>query len=71
MSTPRRVSLGFEGGQVLALRVERQGDRGSCEKALSNGGWHDLESDDGTVRVNLDKLVYISAEIGEPRVGFG
>jgi len=70
MSTPRRVSLGFEGGQTLALRASDKAIA-QVEKALSNGGWHDLESDDGTVRVNLDKLVYISAETGEPRVGFG
>jgi hypothetical protein len=64
------VSLGFEGGQVLALRITEK-TLEKLEKALPAGGWHDLDSDDGPVRVNLDKLVYLSAESGEPRVGFG
>jgi len=70
MSTTRRVSIGFEGGQVLAMRVTDKVLE-KLEKSLSDGGWHDIDGDDGTVRVNVAKIVYISAESSEPRVGFG
>lgn len=66
----RRISVGFQGGQVLALRVsEKELER--LHGALGEGGWHEVESEDSTVRVYLGQIVYISAESAEPRVGFG
>jgi hypothetical protein len=66
----RRVTLGFHGGQVLALRVSDKQLEG-LNKALGGGGWHELESEDGPVRVDLGQVVYVSADSNEPRVGFG
>ncbi|HMD57610.1 MAG TPA: hypothetical protein VKG82_09085 [Solirubrobacteraceae bacterium] len=66
----RRISVGFQGGQVLALRVEEEQLR-SLYEALGNGGWHVLEGEDGPVRVELAQIVYVSAESDEPHVGFG
>ncbi len=66
----RRISVGFQGGQVLALRItEKELER--LNAALGEGGWHEVESEDGPVRVYLGQIVYISAESAEPRVGFG
>jgi len=45
----RRISVGFQGGQVLALRVSDDQLKG-LYKALGGGGWHELESEDGPVR---------------------
>jgi hypothetical protein len=69
-ATARRVSIGFHGGQVLALRI---GDEqlSKLDKALGGGGWHELDSEDGPVRVDLDKVVYVSADKDESHVGFG
>jgi hypothetical protein len=66
----RRVTLGFHGGQVLALRVSDK-QLEELNKALGGNGWHQLESDDGPVRVDLGQVVYMSADSEEPRVGFG
>jgi hypothetical protein len=66
----RRVTLGFQGGQVLALRVSEQ-QLADLNKALGGIGWHDLESEDGPVRVDLGQVVYVSSDSSEPRVGFG
>ena len=70
MAAVKRVSLGFRGGQVLALRL---GDEAlaALESALAGGGWHDLRHDEGSARVNLDQLVYLQVDSAEPRVGFG
>ena len=35
------------------------------------GGWHELESEDGPVRLDLGQVVYVRAESEELRVGFG
>jgi hypothetical protein len=66
----RRISVGFQGGQVLALRVTDKELKGLYD-ALGDGGWHEVESEDGPVRVYVGQVVYISAESDELRVGFG
>ncbi len=66
---PIRASIGFEGGQVLAVRVRPEGLR-RLREALTGGGWQDLEVEDGTVRVNVARVIYVHAETDEHRVGF-
>jgi len=66
----RRVSVGFHGGQVLALRVSDE-QLASLNKALGGTGWYEIDSEDGPVRVDLGKVVYVSADQDESRVGFG
>jgi hypothetical protein len=70
MSGSRRVSVGFHGGQVLSLRVDEKQWK-SLSDALGGSGWHDIESEDGPVRVNLAEVAYMSADSAEPHVGFG
>jgi hypothetical protein len=69
-SGTRRISVGFQGGQVLALRVSEQQLK-SFTAALGGEGWIEIESEEGPVRVNLAEIVYVSADSAEPRVGFG
>jgi hypothetical protein len=69
-TTARRISVGFQGGQVLALRVADEQLRGLYE-ALGKAGWHQIDSEDGPVRVDLEQVVYVSAEADELHVGFG
>lgn len=66
----RRVTVGFQGGQVLALRLTDE-QLGSLDKALGTTGWHEIESEEGPVRVDLGQVVYVSADRDESRVGFG
>jgi hypothetical protein len=66
----RRIAIGFQGGQVLALRV---GDKqlAALKDALASGGWHELDSDEGPVRLDLAQVVYVRSESDDLRVGFG
>ncbi len=66
----RRVSIGFHGGQVLALRVSDEQLK-ALNRALGDSGWHEIESEDGPIRVSLGQIVYVSADSDEPKVGFG
>ena len=67
---PRRISVGFQGGQVLALRVTDEQLK-ALNKALGGGGWHELDSEEGPVRLDLAQVVYVRSESDELRVGFG
>jgi hypothetical protein len=66
----RRIGIGFHGGQVLALRVTDEQLR-ALNKALGTNGWHDIESEEGPVRLDLSQVVYVRSESDELRVGFG
>jgi hypothetical protein len=66
----QRVTIGFTGTQVLGVKAESSDLDGLLE-ALASGGWHDLTVDDGTIRLNLSQVAYVSTNLDEHRVGFG
>jgi hypothetical protein len=68
---PRRVELGFEGGQVIAVRLTTK-QIADLRKELGRGqpGWHDVETADGEVSLDLGKVVFVRGEPSEHRVGF-
>jgi hypothetical protein len=69
-SAKQQISVGFQGGQVLALRVDEQQLK-ALHKALGEQGWHELDSDEGPVRLDLGQVVYVRSESSDLRVGFG
>jgi hypothetical protein len=70
MSARRRVSVGFEGGQVLTARVSDEA-LAVIRGAVEQGGWHNVDTEDGSAYVNADKIVYVLTDAGDQRVGFG
>jgi hypothetical protein len=70
MAAARQVSVGFQGGQVLALRVSDE-QLQTLHKSLGSTGWHELQTEDGPVRLDLAQVVYVRSEEDDQRVGFG
>ena len=67
---PQKISIGFHGGQVLSARVAPE-ELTKLRTALSDGGWHDLTAEDGTVALDLRQVVYVLVDHEANRVGFG
>jgi hypothetical protein len=68
---PQKISIGFEGGQILGARVQ-PAELSRLRDALGNSdGWHDLTAEDGTVALHLKRVVYVLVDHEEHRVGFG
>jgi hypothetical protein len=67
---PQKISVGFTGGQVLSARVA-PAELSRLRNALGGDGWHDLTAEDGTVALDLSKIVYVLVDHEEHRVGFG
>ena len=70
--TARRAAIGFQGGQVLSLRISEE-KLAELRQALaqgSNGGWREVEATDGAVVLDLAQVVYLRVESDEHRVGF-
>ena len=70
--TPRRSDIGFQGGQVLPVRVSQDVFDG-FRKALSDSSadrWFDLKTQDSEVHIDLSQVVYARLDTEEHRVGF-
>jgi hypothetical protein len=67
---PQRISVGFLGGQTLAARVA-PAELAKLRNALGSDGWHDMTAEDGTVAIDLTKVVYVLVDHEDHRVGFG
>jgi hypothetical protein len=70
MAFRREVTIGFGVGQALVVRLEEDEIK-RLRKSLSDHGWLDLDTEDGTAQVRLDAVVYVRVEGDEHRVGFG
>jgi hypothetical protein len=70
MADAQRVEIGFEGGQVISVRLA-EADLKDLRSQLERGGWHDLHTEDGVVALYLGKVAFLRIESGEHRVGFG
>jgi hypothetical protein len=70
MSLLNRVEIGFEGGQVLPVRlsdehlIELRGALGAGE------GWHEIVNDEGTLAVDLAKVIFVRISSSDQKVGF-
>ena len=69
---PRRIDIGFQGGQVLPVRVTQEA-HDAFRKALSDSGsdrWFELETQDSDIHIDLSQVVYVRLDTEEHRVGF-
>ena len=69
MAAAQRVDIGFLGGQVVSVRIGEKALR-NLRSELERGGWHDLETEEGVVAVDLAKVAFVRVDSGEHRVGF-
>jgi hypothetical protein len=65
-----RISIGFQASPPLALRVS-EAELKKLREALGGEGWHDLEGEDGSIRLSLEHVLWLRVERDEHRVGFG
>lgn len=65
-----RVEIGFQGGQVLATRLNEK-QLNELRKAVERGeGWHDIKTEDGDLAVDLDEVIFVRVAAPEHRIGF-
>jgi len=70
--TPRRIDIGFQGGQSLPVRVAQEVFDG-LRSALADSGsdrWFELKTQDSDVYVDLSQVVYVRLDTEDHRVGF-
>ena len=67
----RRTAVGFQGGQVLSLRMPED-VLVKLRETLKEGKerWVEVEASDGAVLVDVGQVVYLRVESDEHRIGF-
>jgi len=67
----RRTALGFQGGQVLSLKLSEE-SLNTLRDTLKEGRerWTEVETSDGAVLVDAGQVVYLRVESDEHRIGF-
>jgi hypothetical protein len=67
----RRTAVGFQGGQVLSLRLPEE-VLVKLRETLKEGKdrWVEVEASDGAVLVDVGQVVYLRVESDEHRIGF-
>ncbi len=70
MAGVRKVTIGFEGTMPLSVRLSEEALAG-LRAALDTGSWHDLVTEDGSALLNTGKVLYVTTDTAEHRVGFG
>ena len=69
MADAQKVEIGFEGGQVVAVRLSAD-DLKDLRKQVEKGGWYDVKTEDGVLSVYVGKVAFLRVDSGEQRVGF-
>jgi hypothetical protein len=72
MPEAQRVDIGFQGGQVLAVRLAADSHAG-LRKALSDdssGRWYELKTEDSEISLDLSQVVYVRLDTDQHRIGF-
>ena len=69
---PRRVDIGFAGGQAFAVRLTEQEYRSLREALESDRSdrWHSLQSEDSEVLIDLAQIVYVRLDTEQRGMGF-
>ena len=69
VDAPKRIGIGFIGGQSLSERVNAA-ELARLREALGSEGWHELKAENGTVTLDLATVVFLQVDEEDTRVGF-
>jgi hypothetical protein len=66
-----KVSIGFQGGGGLAVRIEDDALKALRDAVTAGQSWVDLDTADGRVSLKAGEVVYVSTDSGQHKIGFG
>ncbi|HEY5815364.1 MAG TPA: hypothetical protein VIS95_03385 [Solirubrobacterales bacterium] len=70
MADTKKVEIGFEGGQVVPVRLSDE-ELKDLRKQVEKGGWHDVKTEDGVLSIYVGKVAFLRIDSGAHKVGFG
>lgn len=70
MTDMKKVEVGLGVGQVISVRLTDDALRGFREAVERGTGWHDLETDEATVAINVATVLFIKVAGAPHSIGF-
>jgi hypothetical protein len=70
MAKTQRISIGFQASPPTALRVTQE-ELDRLNGALGGEGWHEVQGEDGLLKLSLQHVLWVRVDKDEQRVGFG
>lgn len=70
MASTQRVEIGIAGGQVVSVRLAEKPLADLRKAVEKESGWYDLETDDGTLALDLDKVAFVRIAGAPHTIGF-
>jgi hypothetical protein len=70
MAEATRVEIGLGIGQVVSARVDEKGLEDLRNAVESGEGWHELDTEDGTLVINLKTVVFLRIADRSHSIGF-
>jgi hypothetical protein len=71
MASAERVSIGFSGGQVVEVKIAADTLKRLRKELDGSDGWFDLETDEGSVSLDLRQVVFLRSAAAPHGIGFG
>ncbi len=65
-----KVEIGFGIGQVLSVKLSESELKDLRKAVEKEGGWYDLETQEGSVAINLSTVVFIRHDRAAHAIGF-
>ena len=69
-SEAKRIEIGFDGGQVISTRLDEDAVKSLRDAVEGGGGWHDIDSEEGSFALDAGKVVFVRAAGGSHSIGF-
>ena len=66
----QRISIGFQASPPVALRVSDE-ELTRLQDALGTEGWHEVDAEDGRLKLNLQHVLWVKTDKDDQRVGVG
>lgn len=70
MASLHKIEIGFEGGQVVPVRIDEEALQGLRAALVSSDGSHEITYEEGTLILDLGKVIFLRITSNATKVGF-
>lgn len=70
MASLHKIEIGFEGGQVVPVRIDEAALEGLRAALKSSDGSHEIIYEEGTLILDLGKVIFLRITSNATKVGF-
>jgi len=70
MAALHKIEIGFEGGQVVPVRIDEESLKELRSALTSSDGSHEINYEEGTLILDLGKVIFLRITSNATKVGF-